>query len=89
MVERKVILINELGLHARAAAKLVHVASSYTCAVTVEHGGREVDAKSILGLLLLAAPVESELLVRCEGGDEESALEAIDELISSRFGELN
>ena len=89
MVKRKLTLINELGLHARAAAKLVHVASSYTCSVTVEHGGREVDAKSILGLLLLAAPVQSELIVRCEGGDEEAALEAIDELISSRFGELN
>ena len=89
MAERKLILINELGLHARAAAKLVHVASSFTCTVTVAHGGREVDAKSILGLLLLAAPVESEILVRCDGEDEQQALDAIDELISSRFGELN
>lgn len=89
MAERKITLINELGLHARAAAKLVHLASSYSCSVTVGHGGREVDAKSILGLLLLAAPVESEILVRCEGDDEEQALNAIVELVSSRFGELN
>lgn len=89
MAERTLTLINELGLHARAAAKLVHVASSFTCAVTVSHDGREVDAKSILGLLLLAAPVGSEIVVRCSGDDEDRALEAIDELISSRFGELN
>ena len=89
MPERTLTLINELGLHARAAAKLVHMASSFSCSVTVGHGGREVDAKSILGLLLLAAPVGSEISVRCEGDDANQALDAIGELITSRFGELN
>jgi phosphocarrier protein len=87
MVERELLIVNELGLHARAAAKLVHVASSFRCRVVVVAGGEEVDAKSILGLLLLAAPVGSRLLVRCDGPDESAAIEGIAALVADRFGE--
>ena len=87
MVERELAIVNELGLHARAAAKLVHVASGFRSRVFVVSGGDEVDAKSILGLLLLAAPRGSRLLVRCDGTDESAALEAIAALVADRFGE--
>jgi len=87
MVERELDIVNELGLHARAAAKLVHVASGFRCRVLVVSRGEEVDAKSILGLLLLAAPRGSRLLVRCDGADEAAALAAIAALIADRFGE--
>jgi phosphocarrier protein len=87
MVERELDIVNELGLHARAAAKLVHVASGFRSHVAVVANGEEVDAKSILGLLLLAAPLGSRLLVRCSGPDEAAALAAIAALVADRFGE--
>lgn len=87
MVERELEIVNELGLHARAAAKLVHVASGFRSKVIVVAGGEEVDAKSILGLLLLAAPLGSRIIVRCEGPDEAVALATIAELVSDGFGE--
>lgn len=87
MVERELEIVNELGLHARAAAKLVHVASGFRSRVVVVSGGEEVDAKSILGLLLLAAPVGSRLLLRCDGGDELAAADEIAALVADRFGE--
>ena len=87
MQEVELTIVNELGLHARAAAKLVHAASSFRCRVMVVSGGEEVDAKSILGLLLLAAPKGSRLLVRCDGPDEATAISTIAALIADRFGE--
>lgn len=87
MVERELELVNELGLHARAAAKFVHMASQYPCQVEVELDGTRVDAKSILGLLLLAAPVGTRLIVRCTGERETAALQALAELVAGRFGE--
>lgn len=87
MVEREIDVVNRLGLHARAAAKLVHLASTYACKVLVVSGGEEVDAKSILGLLLLAAPQGSRLVVRCDGTDEQRALAQITTLFAERFGE--
>jgi phosphocarrier protein len=87
VVERELELVNELGLHARAAAKFVHMASQYPCHVEVELDGTRVDAKSILGLLLLAAPVGTRLVVRCTGEREAAALEALAELVAGRFGE--
>ncbi len=80
-------LVNELGLHARAAAKFVHLASSYPCSVKVRFENKEVDAKSILGLLLLAAPCGSVLAVDCSGEREAEALDALETLVKSRFGE--
>lgn len=87
MLEAEIEIVNRLGLHARAAAKLVHVANSFESDVRVARDGEEVDAKSILGILLLAAAQGSRVRVRCEGADEEAALRAITELVADRFGE--
>ncbi len=87
MTERTVGIMNRLGLHARAAAKLVHTAGRYPCQVLLERDGEEVDAKSILGILLLAAEQGSQLTIRCDGDQEDEALEALVALIEDRFGE--
>jgi phosphotransferase system HPr (HPr) family protein len=87
MVEREIEIVNRLGLHARAAAKLVHLASAFPCRVSVLFAGEDVDAKSILGLLLLAAPQGARLAVRCDGPDEERAVSEIAALFADRFGE--
>lgn len=87
MIESKLEIVNRLGLHARAAAKLVHTAGAFDSQVTLVKDGEEVDAKSILGLLQLGAPQGSEISVRCDGGDEQEALDAVSELIANRFGE--
>ncbi|MBP9144061.1 MAG: HPr family phosphocarrier protein [Thermoanaerobaculia bacterium] len=87
MIEREIEIVNRLGLHARAAAKLVHLASGFSCRVSVLFAGEDVDAKSILGLLLLAAPQGSKLGVRCDGPDEERAVNEIAALFADRFGE--
>lgn len=87
MIEREVEIVNRLGLHARAAAKLVHLAGSFRSGVTLVQDGDEVDAKSILGILLLAAGQGSRLAVRCDGPDEDEAMTAITGLIADRFGE--
>jgi len=80
-------LTNRLGLHARAAAKFVHTAASFSSQVLVRNNDDEVNGKSILGLLLLAAPFGAQLTVLAEGSDADAALRAIGELISDRFGE--
>jgi len=86
-MERDVEIVNRLGLHARAAAKLVHTAGAYRSKVTLIKDGEEVDAKSILGLLLLAAAQGSRVLLRTQGEDEGPALDAVCALIANRFGE--
>lgn len=87
MIKREVEIVNRLGLHARAAAKLVHTSGAFQSRMTVIKEGEEVDAKSILGILLLAAGQGSELTIRCEGPDEQEALEAVATLIANRFDE--
>ena len=87
MIERQVDISNRLGLHARAAAKLVHTAGAFKSRTTLVKDGEEVDAKSILGLLLLAAAQGTRLTVRCEGEDEEAACRAVTALIDNRFDE--
>ena len=89
MVECEVRVVNRLGLHARAAAKLVRTASGFRSAVRLERADRAgaADAKSILGVLVLAAARGTELKVTAEGADERAALDAVRELISSGFGE--
>jgi phosphocarrier protein len=87
MIEREVEIVNRLGLHARAAAKLVHTAGGFQSRVTVVKDGEEVDAKSILGILLLAAGQGSEITIRCDGADEADALRAVTALIANRFDE--
>ncbi len=89
MLEETVVLRNRLGLHARAAAKLVHTASAYASKITLTKNGDEVDSKSILGLLLLAAGKGTPLKLRVEGADEEEAFEAVKSLIDRRFDEID
>ena len=87
MIEREVEIVNRLGLHARAAAKLVHVAGRFGSSILLSCNGEEVNGKSILGILLLAAAQGTLVRIRCEGGDEEEALTALVELIAQRFEE--
>jgi phosphocarrier protein HPr len=87
MIRRDAEIVNRLGLHARAAAKMVHAAGRYQSQVTLIKDDEAVDAKSILGLMLLAAAQGSKVTVVCEGGDEEAAMAGVLELISNRFDE--
>jgi phosphocarrier protein HPr len=87
MIRTDITLSNRLGLHARAASKLVQIASDYDSEVWLERDGRRVNAKSIMGVLLLAAPCGSELVLEVEGEDEEQATEALVGLVENRFGE--
>ena len=87
MIRRQVTLRNKLGLHARAASKLVRTATGFDCQVWVERDQRRVNAKSIMGVLMLAAPCGTTLEVECDGPDEDAALEAIEALVEQRFGE--
>jgi len=89
MAERSVTVVNRLGLHARAAAKLVRAASAFRSSVVLERagGGARADAKSILSVLLLAAARGTELRVVAEGPDEGAALDAVCGLIEEGFGE--
>jgi phosphocarrier protein len=87
MTQQQVEIINRLGLHARAAAKLVHTANGFRSQVYVGTGEEEVNAKSILGLLTLAATKGTPLMVRAEGDDEEDAVRAVVALFEDRFGE--
>ncbi len=87
MKRTQVTLSNQLGLHARAAAKLVHLAKTFTGNIQLGKDGTLVDAKSIMSVLLLAAPVGTTLELRVDGEDEEAAFAAIRQLIDDRFGE--
>jgi len=80
-------LVNRLGLHARAAAQLVQTANRFKAEVTVAKDGEEVNGKSIMGLLMLAAPLGSRLQVTVSGEDAEAAMHAIEVLINDGFGE--
>ena len=87
MKEMELELINRLGLHARAASKLVQKASAFQSQVWLSHRGKRVNAKSIMGVLLLAAPCGSRLTLEVDGPDEDDAAEAIVQLVADRFGE--
>ncbi len=87
MVEREIHIKNELGLHARAAAKLVEKASEFDSRIILRRGGEEVNCKSILSVLSLGVAKDTSIKIICEGGDEEEALSAITTLIDSKFGE--
>ncbi len=88
MIEREVQIKNPSGLHARAAARLVHLTGSFSCDVFLVRDGQATDAKSILGILLLAAAQGAELVVRCDGSDEQEAVAAIAALFERGFEEL-
>jgi phosphocarrier protein len=85
--EREFDIRNRLGLHARAAAQLVRVANQYAAEIRLVKEGMEVNGKSIMGVLMLAAPKDTKILVRVSGADAEAALLAIGELIERKFGE--
>ena len=87
MIERAVVIRNRLGLHARAAAKFVHLAARYTARVRVTRDGRTVDGKSIMGILLLAAGHGTDIAIDADGPDEAEAVEALAALVESGFGE--
>ncbi len=87
MLERELQVCNKLGLHARAAAKLVQLLSGYRCQVTLTGRGREVNAKSIMGVLLLAAAPGASLVLRVDGEDEAAAADAAAALFERRFDE--
>jgi phosphocarrier protein len=87
MTSQSVTVVNQLGLHARAAAKFVHLATRYEARVRVKRHGREVDGKSIMGMLLLAAAKGSIITITADGGDEEAAIQALVSLVESGFGE--
>ena len=87
MIERELIVANRLGLHARATAKLVQVLSAYRCNATLGAKGREVNAKSIMGVMLLAAGTGTTVVLRVNGEDEQAAADAVAALFERRFDE--
>lgn len=88
-MERTVAIVNRLGLHARAAAKLVTMASLFQADIRVRKGPREVSGKSIMGVMMLAAAKGSQITLIAEGADAETALSELAALIADRFGEEN
>ena len=80
-------IVNRLGLHARAAAKLTHLASGFQCEIWISRAGRRVNAKSIMGVMMQAAGQGSSVLLEAEGADAEQALAALAKLIADKFGE--
>jgi len=87
MLDRNITIINKLGLHARAAAKLVTLASSYASSIKISRNGQEINGKSIMGVMMLAASKGTEIQLIAEGDDEHEAIEKLTELINNRFGE--
>jgi phosphocarrier protein len=86
-IEKEVPVVNRLGLHARPAAMFVRIASRHRSEIWVSKEGEEVNGKSIMGLMMLAAGQGSKLRIRCEGPDAEKAMEELEQLINERFNE--
>ena len=87
MIAKEIEIKNKLGLHARAAAKLVHTAARFKSSIKIKKGDEEVDGKSIMGLMMLAAEEGAKLVVMAEGPDEKDVLVMLEELFKTRFGE--
>ncbi len=87
MTERDLEICNRLGLHARGAAKLVHIAGRFGCDVTLIKEGEEVDAKCLLGLMAIGAAQGTRISIVCDGEDESEAMDAVSGLIENRFEE--
>jgi phosphocarrier protein HPr len=87
MIRTSLVVSNKLGLHARASAKLTKLASSFQCEVFMTRNSRRVNAKSIMGIMMLAAGLGSEVELETEGADERQASEAIAALVNDKFGE--
>ena len=86
-IEKEITVINRLGLHARPAAMFVRIASRYRSEIWVEKEGEQINGKSIMGLMMLAAGQGSKLLIRCEGPDADRAMQELEDLINRRFNE--
>ncbi len=87
MLQQDVTIINKLGLHARASAKLTQLASSFRCEVMMSRNNRRVNAKSIMGVMMLAASMGTTISIETNGEDEAEAMQAIVNLINDKFGE--
>ena len=87
MLQREVEIINKLGLHARASARLTQVAGRFSADVWLSRNGRRVNAKSIMGVMMLAAAKGSTIVIETEGPDEAQAMQALEALIAKRFDE--
>ena len=87
MQKRNVKVTNKLGLHARASAKLTQAASRFACAVWISRNGRRVNAKSIMGVMMLAAGLGSSVELETDGADEAEAMAAVEKLFADKFGE--
>ena len=87
MISKKVTIINKLGLHARAASKLVNKANQFESDVFIDMQGNRINAKSIMGVMMLAASKGTEILLEVDGGDEEDCMMAVVQLIEDRFEE--
>jgi len=87
MKKKDLLIENKLGLHARAAAQIVKAASGYSAKILLSKDGIEVDGKSIMGIMMMAAAKGSTVLVSAEGDDEEKALEGMERLFKDKFGE--
>jgi len=86
-LNRNIEIINKLGLHARAAAQFVQLASSFNSHIEIEKDKRRVNAKSIMGVMMLAAAKGSEIILYTEGDDEEESMKQLEQLINNRFNE--
>jgi phosphocarrier protein len=87
VLRKTIVIVNKLGLHARAAAKLIHLTSRYASEIHLIKNGNAVNGKSIMGVMMLAASKGTELEITTEGEDEVAAMEAVEQLIQNRFGE--
>lgn len=87
MIQREIEIVNKLGLHARASAKLTQLAAKFQSEVWMTRNARRVNAKSIMGVMMLAAGKGSKVLLETEGTDEEACFDALAELIQNKFGE--
>ena len=87
MIKKDVKVVNKLGLHARASAKLTQLASQFRSGVWIARNGRRVNAKSIMGVMMLAAGLGSTVELETDGEDEAAAMEAVENLFANRFGE--
>ena len=87
MIEKNVTIINKLGLHARAAAKLIAVTGKFGCDIKITKDGKTVDAKSIMAIMMLAASQGTDLIIQTDGDDESAAMDAVIEIIDNRFDE--
>ncbi len=84
---QKIVIVNRLGLHARASAKFVSLASEFAAEITLKRNGQQVNGKSIMGIMMLAAAKGAELELCTDGKDEKKAMEALTDLVNDRFGE--